>query len=90
MTKKVIDPNEEVVDMKPGDNGTYYPVAVVKVKDQSVAHNDAQMDMPKWFPAAYEMVNGFVVGLGAIENFMYNMKRMNRKVKRNVSMDRSE
>ena len=77
-----VKPNEEVVEMGRGEGGTYYPIAIVKVEDHSVAHRDAMRDLPRWFPAMYEIVDGFVIGLGAIENFMRNMKRMNRKVKR--------
>ncbi len=82
MTKKAIKPDEEVVEMGEGSDGKYYPVAIVKVQDQPVARNDAMGDIPRWFPVAYEMMNGFVIGLGAIENFMVNVKRMNRRVKK--------
>ncbi len=87
-SKKAVEADEEVVELKQGDDGKYYPVAVVKVKergDHAVAHNDAIRDVPRWLPAAYEMMNGFVIGLGAIENFMVNVKRMNRRSKRNIN-----
>jgi len=89
MTKKqkIIDAGEDVVEMGCDEKGTYRPIAIVKASDQSIAQNDAIEDglyrgMPRWFPAAYEMMNGFVMGLGAIENFMFNVKNMNkRKIK---------
>lgn len=85
VVKKVIQ-DEEVVEMGQDGNGTYHPIAVVKVEDRSVARNDAIKDLPRWFPAMYEVINGFTIGLGAIENFMMNMKRINRR-RKNVHMD---
>jgi len=82
VVKKTVELNEEIVEMGEGEDGKFHPIAIVKVKDQPLAHNDAVKDMPRWFPAMYEVVNGFTIGLGAIENFVMNMKRMNRRVKR--------
>ena len=81
-----MEENEEIVEMGKGEGGTYYPIAVVKAEDRSIAHKDAMKDMPRWFPAVYEIVDGFAIGLGAIENFMMNMKKINRR-RRNVHMD---
>ena len=78
VSKKVAE-NEEIVEMGKGEGGTYYPIAIVKAEDHSIAQKDATRDMPKWFPAMYEVINGFTIGLGAIENFMMNIKRMNRR-----------
>jgi len=83
MVVKKITPNEEVVEMGEGEGGIYHPIAVVKVEDRSVAHKDTMKDLPRWFPAMYEIMDGFAMGLGAIENFVMNIKRMNRRVKRN-------
>ena len=82
MVVKKVTPNEEVVEMGEGEGGIYHPIAVVKVEDRSVTHKDAMKDLPRWFPAMYEIMDGFAMGLGAIENFMMNMKRMNRRIKR--------
>jgi len=81
MVVKKVTPNEEVVEMGEGEGGIYHPIAVVKVEDQSRVHNDVMRDLPRWFPAMYEIVDGFVMGLGAIENFMMNMRRMKRRVR---------
>jgi len=76
---KKVPENEEVVEMGEGEDGKFHPIAVVKVQSQPMAHKDAIRDLPRWFPAMYEVVNGFTIGLGAIENFVMNMKRMNRR-----------
>ena len=81
VSKKVAE-NEEIVEMGEGEDGKFHPIAIVRVQDQPIAHKDAIKDMPRWFPAIYEIVDGFTIGLGAIENFVMNMKRMNRRVKR--------
>jgi len=83
MTVKKVTPDEEVVEMGERDDGKFYPIAIVKAKDQSVAHNNAMRDLPRWFPAMYEVIDGFVMGLGAIENFMWNMKRLNKRRRQN-------
>lgn len=77
-----VNEGEEIVEMGEGEDGKFYPIAVVKVKDQSMARNDAIRDLPRWFPAMYEVVDGFVMGLGAIENFMWNMKKLNRRARK--------
>jgi len=83
MVVKKVTPDEEVVEMGERNDGKFYPIAVVKVEDQSIAYNDAMRNLPKWFPAMYEVINGFTIGLGAIENFVMNIKRMNRRVRKN-------
>ena len=85
MTKK-IEPDEEVVEMRQGEDGKFYPIATVKVQDQPMIHNNTMKNLPRWFPAIYEVVDGFVMGLGAIENFVWNMKRLNRR-RKNVHLD---
>ena len=84
--KPKLTPNEEIVEMGEGEDGKFYPIAIVKVQDQSVARNDATRDLPRWFPAMYEVIDGFVIGLGAIENFVINMKKLNRR-RKNVHLD---
>lgn len=81
VSKRVAE-NEEIVEMGEGEDGKFHPIAIVKVQDQSLARNDATKDMPRWFPAMYEVVNGFTIGLGAIENFVMNMKKMNRRTRK--------
>lgn len=78
--KKTKSIDDEVVEMGAGKDGIYHPIAVVKVKDRSVVCDNA--DMPRTLPAMYEILNGFVMGLGAIENFMANMKRANRRARK--------
>ena len=82
VVKKTVELNEEIVEMGEGEDGKFHPIAIVKVQNQPMARNDAVKDMPRWFPAMYEVVNGFTIGLGAIENFVMNMKRMNRRVRK--------
>lgn len=84
MLKKVKKDNEdeEIVEMGQEGDGVYHPITVIKAQDQSMTRNDVMEDLPRWFPAIYEVMDGFVMGLGAIENFMMNMRRMDKKRRR--------
>ncbi len=85
MAKKLhpeLHPNEEVIEMGEGEDGKFYPVATVKVQDQPMVRNNVTRDLPRWFPAMYEVIDGFVIGIGAIENFMMNMRRLNRRARK--------
>lgn len=86
MTGKRVTLNEEVIEMEEGRDGKFYPMTIVKMKDPSMIRNDAIKELPRWFPAMYEVIDGFAMGLGAIENFMMNMKKLNRR-RKNVHMD---
>ena len=78
-----IDEPEKIVEMGKGINGKYELITVIKTEDQPISRNNMMRDLPRWFPAMYEVIDGFVMGLGAIENFVMNIKRMNRKVRKN-------
>lgn len=81
MTKENTE-DEEVVEMGKGDDGAYRPVAIVKMKEDRSITTYASGHLPRWFPAVYEVVDGFVIGLGAIENFMRNMRKINVRVRK--------
>ncbi len=81
-TKDEIE-GEEVVEMGKDSDGTYKPLAVVKV---SPSHRPA--NIPRHVPVILEFLGGFVMGMEALENFMVNVKRLSKGKKiKNVNMD---
>jgi len=79
---KKINEDEEIVEMQPNESGTYHPVAVVKIsKGQKNPPARTTSHAQKYVPALYEIIDGFVMGLGAIENFMINMKKFEGRAK---------
>jgi hypothetical protein len=78
--KKIDD--EEIIEMQSDEKGTYHPIAVVKVsKEQKNPPARASSHFQKYIPAFYEVIDGFVMGLGAIENFVMNMKKLDGRIK---------
>lgn len=76
MTKKV-DVGEEVIEMKADVDGTYKSTAIVKVNP---SHHPPII--PRRMPVTMEFLDGFVMGLEALENFMVNVKKFGRGKKR--------
>ncbi len=82
MKKSKREIENDVIEMQEGVDGKFHALTVQEVKKQNHARNDAGSDirgMPKWYPYAYELIGGFVHGLGAIENFMENVRRVKRR-----------
>jgi len=72
--------DEEVVDMKPDEKGTYNPIALVKVsqkEDQFIF--EPTIPTRKNNPVFYEILGGFVVGLNAIEKLMLAINKNEKK-----------
>ncbi len=74
-TKDEIE-GEEVVEMGKDSDGTYKPLAVVKVNP---SHQPPTI--PRHVPVMLEFLGGFVMGLEALENFMVNVKKIGKKRK---------
>lgn len=75
--------HEEVVEMKEQADGTFHPVALVKVNKEPQSLNDLPSNIfpphiPRWIPATYQLIDGFIMGLGAIENFVVNVRKLKR------------
>jgi hypothetical protein len=79
--KKIDD--EEIIEMQSDEKGTYYPVAIIKVLkgQKNPPSARAALHFQKYIPAFYEVIDGFVMGLGAIENFIMNMKKLDGRIK---------
>jgi hypothetical protein len=71
--------DDDVIDLQADEKGTYYPVAVVKEPKRNIARNEARQDIPRAMPMLYEMLDGFVIGVGAIENFIMNVNKFNKR-----------
>ena len=78
----MIDKEEEFIEMEPGPGGTYHPVAVVKMKNNSRSMQGIPPGIPGKTGAFLQIIDGFVLGLGAIENFMINVRRFNKRRER--------
>ena len=71
---------EEVVDMKEGTDGVHHPVAVVKIhKNPPPTHTEAHI--PRRMSVLLELVDGFSMGLGAMENFIRNVRKFDKRRK---------
>jgi hypothetical protein len=76
--------HEEVVEMKEQADGTFYPVTLVKINNkphpslQGISPNAFPPHIPRWIPATYQLIDGFIMGLGAIENFVVNVRKLKK------------
>ncbi len=63
--------SEEVVDMEEDEKGTFNPV---------VPYRRPNLDLPSQerVPPGYQFLDGFILGLEAIEMFMRNTRRLSR------------
>lgn len=69
---------EEIVEMGEGKDGVFHPVAVVK-KNETRHPQAIPPHIPRRTAALMEIIDGFVMGLGAIEHFMNNVSRFGNK-----------
>lgn len=76
VSDKGTDVSEEVVDMEADVDGTYKSKALVVVNS---SHRPPMI--PRRIPVMLEFLGGFVMGLEALENFMVNMKKLNKRRK---------
>jgi len=56
--------DEEIIDLQADENGTYHPVAVIRKSPQYIERRGQKI------PVFYQVLDGFVVGLGAFERFL--------------------
>jgi hypothetical protein len=65
---------EEVVDMEEDDDGTFHPIVPYRRPNIDPSH----LPQSGGISPGYQFLDGFILGLEAIENFMRNTKRLSR------------
>jgi hypothetical protein len=70
---------DEVIEMEEGKDGKFYDVIVSKRNPPPPPPAHIHPNIPRRLSAFYELIDGFAMGLGAIENFIVNVNRMGKK-----------
>jgi hypothetical protein len=65
---------EEVIDMEEDDSGTFHPIVPYRRPNPSFPQESYQGKVP----AMYQFLDGFILGLEAMENFVRNTRRLSR------------
>ncbi len=74
--------DEEVVEMKPDEKGTYNPTALVKVNQEDQFPFEPTPPTRQNMPIFNEVLGGFVIGMNAIERLMMAINKNEKKGKR--------
>ena len=69
---------EEIIDTEQDEKGTYHPIMPYRRPERPnlVAPHLPRQDRT---PFMYEFLDGFIIGLEAIERFMRNARRFSRR-----------
>ena len=70
---------EEVVDMKPDEKGTYNPTALVKINQEDQSLFEPTPPTRQNMPVFHEILGGFVIGMNAIERLMLAINEAEKK-----------
>lgn len=66
--------SEEVVDMEEDEKGTFHPVVPYRRPNLNAPH----LPRLEKIPAMYQFLDGFILGLEAMENFVRNTRRLSK------------
>lgn len=65
---------EEVIDMEEDEKGTFNPIVPYRRPNINPPHLPRRQSIP----AMYQFLDGFILGLEAMENFVRNTRRLSR------------
>ena len=72
MSPKKEDP--EIIDTEEDESGTFHPIVPYRRPNTTMAHLPREEKMP----AMYQFLDGFILGLEAMENFVRNTRRISK------------
>ena len=65
---------ESIIDTEEDESGTFHPVVPYRRPNTNPAHLPRNERMP----AMYQFLDGFIIGLEAVERFLRNSRRLSR------------
>ena len=67
---------EKVIDMEEDEKGTFHPIVPYRRPNPNLV--SPHLPREKSMPAMYQFLDGFILGLEAMENFIRNTRRLSR------------